>query len=89
MSALSHLGHATVNIDSMMERLGIDVGCRVTPRFGLLFSCALRNCNRCTAHEACTTWLSDEHVALAGPPKFCPNFDLLSELFYDPGVGHR
>jgi hypothetical protein len=76
------------NIDTMMERLGIDVGSRVTPRFDLLFSCALRNCGSCTAHKACSQWLATEHNSLAGPPKFCPNFDLLTELFFDPGVGH-
>ena len=82
-------GAPMTNIDTMMERLGVDVGCRVTPRFDLLFACALRNCSSCTARKACTGWLAKEHDPLLGPPKFCPNFDLLSELFYDPAVGHR
>jgi hypothetical protein len=77
------------NIDNMMERLGIDVGCKVTPRFELLFACALRNCASCTARTTCTEWLVKERDPLVGPPKFCPNFDLLSELFYDPAVGRR
>jgi hypothetical protein len=77
------------NIDAMMERLGIDVGCQVAPRFGLLFSCALRTCGRCVAREACSAWLASKHDPFAGPPKFCPNFDVLSELFYDPGAGCR
>jgi hypothetical protein len=90
MSSLHHVGHAGIaNIDRMMEWLGIDVGCRVTTRFDLLFCCALRNCGHRQAHEACARWLKDEHLPLAGPPKFCPNFDILSELFYDPAIGHR
>jgi hypothetical protein len=87
MKSSSRPGYA-INIDMMMERLGIDVGSRAVPRFGLLLSCALRNCSSCTARDACSRWLAHEHDPLTGPPKFCPNFDLLSELFYDPAVGH-
>jgi hypothetical protein len=90
MSSSSRLRSTTAaNIDSMMERLGIDVGCCVVPRFSLLFSCALRNCGSCTAREACTEWLAKDLDDLLKPPKFCPNFDLLSELLYDPAIGHR
>ena len=77
------------NIDTMMDRLDIDVGCLVTPRFDLLFACMLRNCTCCAARKACTDWLANEQDPLLGPPRFCSNFDLLSQLFYDPGVGHR
>jgi hypothetical protein len=52
---------SAANIDNMMERLGIDPGCRVVPRFGLLFSCALRNCGSCTRRKACTEWLANDH----------------------------
>jgi hypothetical protein len=76
------------NIDNMMERLGIDGGCSVVPRFSLVFSCALRNCGSCTARDACAEWLAKDDDLFA-PPKFCPNFDLLSELLYDPAVGHH
>jgi hypothetical protein len=86
----SSLGYTTTgNIDDMVELLGIDAAYRVAPRFGLLSSCVQRNCASCTAREACTQWLGKKRNALLGPPKFCPNFDLWSELFYDPGVGHR
>lgn len=90
MGSSSLLGCRTApNIDNMMERLGIDLGFRVVPRFGLLFSCALRNCGSCTARKACADWLAQGHDALSGPPKFCPNADLLSELLYDSAIGHR
>ena len=37
MSCLNPARHAMApNIDNMMERLGIDAGFRVVPRFGLL-----------------------------------------------------
>jgi hypothetical protein len=90
MSSSNHARFATtINIDKMMERLGIDVGCQVAPRFGLLFSCAQRNCTTCRARETCTQWLATEIDGAIAPPKFCPSFDLLCELFYDSGVGHR
>jgi hypothetical protein len=90
MSSSSHAGYATpVNIDRMMEHLGIDVGCSVAPRFGLLVSCTQRSCSSCTARKACTEWLAKDADASFGPPKFCPNFDLLWELFYDSAAGHH
>lgn len=79
----------TPNIDDMMERLGIDLGYRVVPRFGLLFSCALRNCGSCTARKTCAEWLANGHDGPFEPPKFCPNSDLLSELLCDSAIGHR
>ena len=90
MGNSSRAGRATAaSIDNMMERLGIDPGFRVAPRFGLLFCCALRNCGSCAARDACGEWLGKDHDAGLGPPKFCPNSDLLSELLYDPAIGHR
>ena len=93
MGSSNHAPYATytttTNIDRMMERLGIDVGCQVAPRFGLLFSCAERNCATCRARETCTAWLAQDAGAHLAPPKFCPSFDLLCELFYDSGVGHH
>jgi len=89
MNSSSRHGYKTAaNIDNMMDRLGIDVGCRVVPRFGLLFSCALRNCGSCMRRSACTEWLATEH-AVFGPPNFCPNFDLLWELLCDSGIDPR
>jgi hypothetical protein len=77
------------SIDNMMERLGIDAGFRVVPRFGLLFACALRNCTSCNARAACTDWLVQDHHTRFGAPGFCPNADLLSELLCDCSSGHR
>ena len=85
----SHPPESTIapNVDNMMERLGIDAGFRVVPRFGLLFCCALRNCGGCTQRRAYANWLAQERGT--GPPKFCPNADLLSELLYDSSIGKR
>jgi Family of unknown function (DUF6455) len=76
----------TAHFDIMMERLGIDAGCCVEPRFGLLVNCALRNCGACTAAAACADWMEKDHVALE-LPRFCPNVDLLAELLCDTAVG--
>ena len=90
MNLLSRPGNKTAaNIDNMMEGLGIDLGYRVVPRFGLLFSCALRNCSSCTRRTACTEWLTKDRHFASGPPQFCPNFDPLWELLCDSGIGHR
>jgi len=76
------------NIGNMMERLGIDRGCRVAARFDLLVSCALRTCGSCTRRKACADWLTADRELASRPPQFCPNSDLLWELLCDPGVGH-
>jgi hypothetical protein len=77
------------NFDRMMDCLGIDLGCRVAPRFGLLISCMQRNCVSCSARKTCTEWLANDPDASFGPPKFCPGFDLLCELFYDSAAGRH
>ena len=88
MSSSSHAARVpAANVDIMMDRLGIDQGCRVAPRFGLTFCCALRICSTCTAGDACAQWLASEPARLPGPPAFCPNVDLLWELVCDRAVG--
>jgi Family of unknown function (DUF6455) len=77
------------HVDNMMERLGIDPGCCVTPRFGLRFLCALRTCSSCPAPDTCTAWLAEGPRPGIGPPKFCPNADLLWELLSEPAIGRR
>jgi hypothetical protein len=77
------------NVDTMMDRLGIDPGCRVVPRFGLTFCCALRTCSSCTARDACAQWLARAPERLPGPPAFCPNTDLLWEFVCDRAIAHR
>jgi hypothetical protein len=76
------------NIGKMMGRLGIDMAYAVLPRYGLVFSLALRICNSCTARAACTQWLAKTGDHAFGPPKFCPGVDLLWELLCDPAIGH-
>jgi uncharacterized protein DUF6455 len=80
---------AATNIDRMMEILGIDPGYSTAPMFDLAFSCALRTCGSCNAHETCTDWLAHAPDALIGPPEFCPSAELLWELLCSPGIGHR
>jgi hypothetical protein len=81
-------GPAT-NIDRMMEILGIDIGYGAARRFGLAYSCALRTCGSCNAHETCADWLANASDALIGPPDFCPNVELLWELLCRPGIACR
>ena len=69
-----------------MERLG---SYSVMPKFGLMFSSALRNCTSCIAREACFRWSAKRSGTPAVPPEFCRNRDLLSELLCDAAIGHR
>ena len=71
---------AAVNIGRMMERLGIDPAYGVLPRYGVIFSSAWRTCRRCAASAECTKWLAETRASAVGPPRFCPNADLLWEL---------
>jgi hypothetical protein len=80
---------ASANIGKMMERLDIDMAYAALPRYGLVFSSAMRACNSCTAHAACNQWLAKPRDRAFGPPKFCPGVDLLWELLCDPAIGHR
>jgi len=79
---------AAVNIGRMMERLGIDPAYGVLPSYGVIFSSAWRTCRRCAASAECTKWLAETRASAVGPPRFCPNADLLWELLCDPAVGH-
>jgi hypothetical protein len=46
----------------MLERLGIELGAGVIPRYGLMDISAGGNCRSCGAASACTEWLG------ASPP---------------------
>jgi hypothetical protein len=59
------------------------------PRFGLVFSSALRACNSCTAGVACAEWLAETRDTTSRPPRFCASVDLLWDLLCDPTIGHR
>ena len=39
-----------------------------------------RTCARCAASAECTEWLAETRASAVGPPRFCPNADLLWEL---------
>ena len=85
MNYLHPLGKETAtNIENMMERLGIDQGYRVVPRFGLLFSCALRNCGSCTRRKACADWLTADRDFVYGPRNFVRTSNCLGSFFATP-----
>jgi Family of unknown function (DUF6455) len=70
-----------LQVYKMMERLGIELGAGVIPRYGLMYVSAVRNCRSCGAAATCTEWLgaaSSIHVT----PGFCPNRDIFLELAY-------
>ncbi len=90
MGTSNRPGHRPgANIDRMMDRLGIDGRCSVAPEFGLAFSCALRSCSVCVAHEKCADWLAQESGLLSAPPDFCPNLAVLWDLLCDPAFGYH
>jgi hypothetical protein len=74
------LRHA--NAYKMMERLGIEWGDGVIPRFGLAFSAAVRNCKTCKSVPACTAWLADA-ASTSVAPVFCRSADIFFELVVD------
>lgn len=70
-----------LQVYKMMERLGIELGAGVIPRYGLMYVSAVRNCRSCGAAAACTACLgaaSPTRVA----PGFCPSRDIFLELAY-------
>ena len=70
-----------LEVYKMLERLGIELGAGVIPRYGLMYVTAVRNCRSCDAVPGCTAWLgaaSSTHVA----PDFCPSRDIVLELAY-------
>jgi Family of unknown function (DUF6455) len=70
-----------LQVYKMMERLGIELGAGVIPRYGLMYISAVRNCRSCGAVPPCNEWLgaaSSPQIA----PGFCPNRDIFLELAY-------
>jgi hypothetical protein len=74
-----------LQVYKMLERLGLELGAGVIPRYGLMYVSAARNCRSCGAAPACTEWL---HAAssTAVAPGFCPNRDILLELAYAQSI---
>jgi Family of unknown function (DUF6455) len=70
----------------MMERLGIDPGAGVVPHGSLSYLTALHRCEQCSCKQLCHAWLAKQTAAVALPPSFCPNADILFEMQVDqPG----
>jgi hypothetical protein len=68
-----------LEVYKMLERLGIELGAGVIPRYGLMYCAAIRTCRGCGSMRACAEWLataSDTCIA----PDFCPNADIFFEL---------
>jgi len=68
-----------LEVYKMLERLGIELGAGVIPRYGLMYVSAVRNCRKCGAVPACTAWLGTASSACVAPD-FCPSRDIFLEL---------
>jgi Family of unknown function (DUF6455) len=70
-----------LQVYKMMERLGIELGAGVIPRYGLMYVSAVRNCRNCGAVPACAEWRAAASSTCVAPG-FCPNRDIFLELAY-------
>lgn len=64
----------------MMQRLGIELGEGVVPRFSLAYMTAFHRCQACPVKKACHEWLESMPCSVVTAPSFCPNDDILFEL---------
>ena len=64
----------------MMERLGIEAGGGVLPRYSLTYATAIHQCQQCKTPEACRDWLERAPSSLKFAPSFCANADIFFEL---------
>jgi len=86
MPSLKDSARQPVCLYEMMQRLGIEPGESVVPRFSLAYMTALHRCQACPEKGACRAWLDGMPQAVARVPDFCPNNDILFELRIDrPG----
>jgi hypothetical protein len=83
MDPVARTASVAINLYELTDRLGIDGGWAVSPRFALVHCCALRNCRQCHDAAACIAWLEAPPVRPMVPPSGCPNADLFVELLYD------
>ena len=74
-----------LQVYKMLERLGIELGAGVIPRYGLMDISAVENCRSCGAASACTEWLGAASSS-AVAPDFCPNHDILLKVAYTQTV---
>jgi Family of unknown function (DUF6455) len=70
-----------LEVYKMLERLGIELGAGVIPRYGLMYVAAVWNCRSCGAVPACTAWLGAASSTCVAPD-FCPSRDIFLELAY-------
>jgi len=76
---------STLNIRTMMERLGFAPTEGIAPRFASMFISTFHTCQNCTTAEACGEWLAADTVAaLNAAPDFCPNAHALGEIASEP-----
>jgi len=76
-----------LQVYKILERLRVELGPGVIPRYGLMDISAVRNCRSCGAASACT-----ERLAAASSPAVAPDFcrdrDILLDA-YAQTVGRR
>jgi len=68
-----------LEVYKMLERLGLELGAGVVPRYGLMYMAAIRTCRTCGSARACAAWVGSD-AALCIAPDFCPNADIFTEL---------
>ena len=69
-----------IYISEMMQRLGLDPGGGVVPRFGLSYATARHCCEACVTKRDCRQWLDRMPSSVPFAPRFCPCADVLFEL---------
>jgi len=65
---------------TLTERLGIDPGAAVDPRFGFVVDAARSTCRACETKEQCRLALGLPELALADVAPFCPNVERVTHL---------
>src|SRR5471032_2871889 len=68
------------HICEMMERLGLEPGGGVVPRWSLAYTTAFHRCEGCTNAQSCRDWLVNNAGQVSFAPRFCPNADIFFEL---------
>jgi hypothetical protein len=83
MASLASAKKQPAYVGKMMERLGIEQGGGIVPRWSLNYATALHRCESCPSKRACRKWLDATPAPTAFAPSFCPNADILFELQFD------
>ena len=64
----------------MMERLGLEPGGGVVPRWAMSYTTAFHRCEGYTDKQACRDWLEHMPAQVSFAPCLCPNADIFFEL---------